>query len=186
MYKRQQYIINKRKPKPSQIKRIANALEVSEDIFHDTGKQCWIPIEVKFPNHEQVVLISAQNRPDTMIATYREDTEGCLLSTSGVYKRQLTCYANIVQLFIRSLSFQSTGKPRVESNSSGDNTFFLEDKFFMAISTSLTNLRNSFFARVSFKQIITANKSLFPHIYSPLRFRSIPVSYTHLVTELMI
>lgn len=71
-----QYIINKRKPKPSQIKRIANALEVSEDIFHDTGKPCWIPIEVKFPNHEQVVLISAQNRPDTMIATYREDTEG--------------------------------------------------------------------------------------------------------------
>lgn len=71
-----QYIMNKRKPKPSQIKRIANALEVSEDIFHDTGKPCWIPIEVKFPNHEQVVLISAQNRPDTMIATYREDAEG--------------------------------------------------------------------------------------------------------------
>lgn len=39
-------------------------------------KASWIPIEVKFPEHEQVVLISAQNRPDTMIATYREDTEG--------------------------------------------------------------------------------------------------------------
>ena len=39
-------------------------------------KVSWIPIEVKFPEHEQVVLISAQNRPDTMIATYREDTEG--------------------------------------------------------------------------------------------------------------
>ena len=39
-------------------------------------KVSWIPIEVKFPEHEQVVLISAQNRPDTMIATYREDVEG--------------------------------------------------------------------------------------------------------------
>ena len=39
-------------------------------------KASWIPIEVKFPEHEQVVLISAQNRPDTMTATYREDTEG--------------------------------------------------------------------------------------------------------------
>lgn len=28
-------------------------------------KVSWIPIEVKFPEHEQVVLISAQNRPDT-------------------------------------------------------------------------------------------------------------------------
>lgn len=45
-------------------KRLREALKVS-----------WIPIEVKFPEHEQVVLISAQNRPDTMIATYREDTE---------------------------------------------------------------------------------------------------------------
>lgn len=71
-----QYITNRRTPKPCQIKRIANALGVSEDIFHDTRKPCWIPIEVKFPEHEQVVLISAQNRPDTMIATYREDAEG--------------------------------------------------------------------------------------------------------------
>ena len=39
-------------------------------------KCCWIPIEVKFPDHEQVVLISAQNSPDAMLATYREDAEG--------------------------------------------------------------------------------------------------------------
>ena len=71
-----QYITNRRTPKPCQIKRIANTLGVSEDVFIDTGRPCWIPIGVKFPKHEQIVLVSVQGFSDTKLAVYREDAEG--------------------------------------------------------------------------------------------------------------
>ena len=50
--------------------------QISQELNKDNKSSCWIPVDEKYPDTEEYILLSFQNYPHPLVGNYRTDEDG--------------------------------------------------------------------------------------------------------------